>query len=155
MSTRKSSDPEPTDAQAASEAASGPAAADDRAAAGDGATPQAQLKTQAKAKVATGMSAARRTATAKSAATGTRAGRGRGPARPAGKARSPWLDTIEACVKDNWQAKLIALIAAVVVWYLVRANIDQDRLWLPPDFHPGAASILTSAALSDTVARSH
>lgn len=81
--------------------------------------------------------------------------RGRWRSRPDPLGTRRWLAMLKGWVTVNWQAKLISLVIAFVVWYLARASIDQDRLWLPPDFHPGSASLLTTPPTADTVARSN
>lgn len=63
-----------------------------------------------------------------------------------------WLRRLGDWVLVNWQAKLIALAVACLVWYLVRTYVDQDRgNWVPPDFHPGVATALTSPPPALTV----
>lgn len=61
-------------------------------------------------------------------------------------------DKVLGVLRRNWQAKLISLTVAAVVWYLVRSYIDQERDgWLPPDYQPGIASTLTTPWESDRI----
>ena len=36
---------------------------------------------------------------------------------------------------ENWQAKLICLILATAVWYLIKKNVDSVPDQLPPERH--------------------
>lgn len=43
---------------------------------------------------------------------------------------------------DNWQAKLMCLIVATAVWYLIKKNVDS----VPEPLHPERRTVLPAPA---------
>jgi hypothetical protein len=39
--------------------------------------------------------------------------------------RVPRLKTMKRLFMENWRAKLMALIVATAVWYLIKKNVDE------------------------------
>ena len=53
-----------------------------------------------------------------------------------------WLATVRRWITHDWEAKLVALFLACLVWYMVRENVARERKieipkgWSPPMLPP-------------------